>query len=227
MYIVIAGGGLVGGALARELLENKHDVVVIDQDKEVCDKLYSETGVVAIAGGIASIDVLKEAQTEKADVAVAATGNDADNLTFSILAKSLGVPQVIVRMRNPAYDNAYRVSGVNQIVHVTDLMVNQMIMEIEKPKVRRVSTIGGGRADIFIVIVPKDARVAGMSVKAIAESKEFPSQCVFIAVFNQEEEEFAIPRGNQIIKEGDELFLISTAGDIKQAADFLTAPKVA
>ena len=61
MYIVIAGGGIVGGQLARRLLENKHDVVLIDPRKEVCDKLYAETGVVAVNGSNTNIDILKEA----------------------------------------------------------------------------------------------------------------------------------------------------------------------
>ncbi|MFW5798691.1 MAG: NAD-binding protein, partial [Planctomycetota bacterium] len=50
MYVVIAGAGLVGGMVARKLLENKHDVVVVDADKAICDRLYAETGVVTIFG---------------------------------------------------------------------------------------------------------------------------------------------------------------------------------
>jgi len=222
MYVVIAGAGLIGGALTRELLEKSHDVVVVDRDKEVCDRLYAETGAVVVNGAVASIAVLKEAHIEKADIAVAATGSDPDNLTFAMLAKSLGVPQVIARMRDPAYEQAYRVAGVDTVLHVTDLMVNQMMMEIEKPKVRRISSLGGGRADVFVVTVPPGAKVAGRSVSDIAREREFPAQCVFIAVYNKDTEKFAIPRGDQMINEGDELFLVATAGDITQAADILT-----
>jgi trk system potassium uptake protein TrkA len=223
MYIVVAGGGMVGGGVVRRLLDNKHDVVLIEKDKERCDKLYAETGVIAINGGATSIDSLIEAGIEKADVLVAATGSDADNLACAILAKSFNVPRVIVRMRDPAYKNAYRVAGVNSIIRVTDLMVSQMMMDIENPDVRRVTTIGGGKADIFIVVLPERAKVAGKSVKDIVESRHFPAECTFIAVYNQETEQFSIPRGKQIINEGDELFLISTAENIKKAVDFLTA----
>lgn len=225
MYIVIAGGGMVGGTLARRLLANKHDVVLIDLKQEICDKLYAETGVVSIKASATSIEVLKEAGTQKADIVVAATGNDADNLACAILAKSLGVPEILVRMRNPEYENAYKVAGVSTVFRVTDLLVNQMIMEIEKPQVRKITTIGKGRAEIFIVVVPKNAKSAGMNVKQIAESKNFPPQCTFIGVYSKDKEEFSIPRGKQVINEDDELFLISTAEDIKKAADFLTAKK--
>jgi len=223
MYILIAGGGMVGGGLARRLIENKHDVVLIEPNKDICDQLYAETGVLAVNGSATRIKVLRDANISKADIVVAATGNDADNLACAVLAKSLGVPQIIVRMRNPDYENAYKVVGVNTVFRVTDLMINQMMMEIEKPEVRRITTIGSGRADIFVVVVPTAAKVAGKSVQDIAESRDFPSQCTFIAVYNKEREEFSIPRGKQIINEGDELFLISTAENIKKASDFLTA----
>jgi len=225
MYIVIAGGGMVGGSLASRLLENKHDVVLIDQDKDVCDRMYAETGGIAVNGNCANIEILKEAGVSKADVVVAATGNDANNLAFAILAKSFGVEQIIARMRDPEYKKAYSLAGVNKMVRVTDLMVNNIMMDIEKPQVRRVTTIGGGKANIFMVVVPQDAHAAGMNIEAIAKNRKFPSQCVFIAVYNQEKEVFSIPRGKQIINSGDELFLISNADDIKKAVDFLTAKK--
>lgn len=223
MYIVVAGGGMIGGGLVRRLLDNKHDVVMIDQNKEVCDKLYAETGVVAVNGNVTSIEALNDAGVRKADVVVAATGSDASNLACAILAKSFDVSQIIVRMRDPAYKNAYIVAGASTIVRVTDLMVSQMMMDIENPEVRRITTIGGGKADIFIVTVPERAKVASKSVEDIVGSRHFPSQCVFIAVYNQEREEFSIPRGKQVINEGDELFLISAAENIKKAVDFLTA----
>ena len=223
MYIIVAGGGIVGGVLIRKLLDNKHDVVLVEQNKAICDKLYAESGVVAINGGATSIESLVEAGIQKADVLVAATGSDADNLACAILAKSFDVPRIIVRMRNPAYKNAYRVAGVDSIIRVTDLMVSQMMMDIENPEVRRITTIGGGKADIFVIIVPELAKVAGKNIKDIVSSRHFPSECVFIAVFNEKTEALAIPRGEQIINEGDELFLVSTTENIRQAVDFLTA----
>jgi trk system potassium uptake protein TrkA len=223
MYVVVAGGGMVGGGLVRSLLDNKHDVVLIEQHKEVCDRLYAETGVVAITGSATSIQAMTEAGIRKADVLVAATGNDADNLACAILAKSFDVPKVIVRMRDPAYKNAYIVAGVNSIVRVTDLMVNQIMMDIENPEVRRITTIGGGKADIFMIKVPDGAKTAGKSIKDIVESRHFPRECTFVAVYDQKTEQFSIPRGMQIINEGNELFLISAAENIKKAVDFLTA----
>ena len=225
MYIVIAGAGIVGGELAFKLVENRHDVIIIDKDKEVCDRLYSEIGVVAINGDGARIEILKEADIEKADIVVAAMRDDVDNLTCAILAKSLNVPQIAVRMRDPAYEDAYKLAGATSIVRVADLMVNEMMMEIEQPQVRRIMTIAGGGGEIFMVIIPPNARIAGMSVSEIANSAKFPSQCVFISVYDQEKEEISFPRGDHVINEGDSVFLVSTTDDVKEAADFLTASR--
>jgi len=65
MYVIVAGGGMVGGRLVRRLLDNKHDVVLIEQHKEICDKLYAETGVVAINGSATSIEALNGAGINK------------------------------------------------------------------------------------------------------------------------------------------------------------------
>ena len=223
MYIIVAGAGMVGGELALKLVEDKHDVVIIDRDKEACDRLYAQTGVVAIGGNAASIETLKEAGVEKADAVVAAMGSDVDNLACAILAKSFDAPQIIVRMRNPAYENAYKVAGVTSIVRVTDLMINEMMMEIEQPAVRRIMTIAGGRGEIFMVIIPQDAKVIGKSVVDITGNSKFPSQCIFIAIYDLEAEELSFPRGEHVINEGDSVFLISPTEDIREAADFLTA----
>lgn len=225
MYIIVAGGGMVGGTLARRLLEDKHDVVLIDSDQEVCNKIYAQTGVVSISGSAKRIDVLKEAGIDKADALVAATADDADNLACVVLAKSAGVPHLVVRMRDPNYESAYDVIGVNSVVRTTDLMVNQMLIEIENPAVRKIHAIGGGRANIFMVDIPQNAQVTGMSIKDISACREFPSECIFIALYNHEKETFSIARPEHTVSEGDQLFIISIAENIKEITDLLTAKK--
>lgn len=222
MYVVVIGGGMVGGSLVRRLMDNKHDVVLLEQEKELCNSLYAETGVIAINGSGTSVDALQEAGIEKADVVAATTGSDAVNLAAAVIAKSYDVPEIIVRMRNPGYRNPYRLAGATKIVRVTDLMVNQMMIYVENPQVRRITAIGGGKADVFMVIVPEGATIAGKNIMAITGDSDFPSQCVFVAVYNQKNDEFCIPRGQQVINEQDELFLISPAENIKQVVELLT-----
>ncbi len=221
MYIVVAGAGLVGGDLAKKLADNHHDVVIVDKDKEVCDKLYAEAGVVAVQGQASSIEVLDEAGISKADSFVAATGSDTDNLASCLLAKSRGVPKLIARMRNESYAEAYKLAGVDSVIRVTDLMIDQMIIEIEQPDARKISSISHGKADIYAINIPQGASVAGKCVRDIAQNSDFPEQCNFIAINSKGNPELMIPRGDQVISEGDEIYLISPAEHITKAVDFL------
>ncbi len=121
MYIVIGGGGIAGGALARDLIDRKHSVVVIDPNREACEALYAQTGAVTVTGSALDINVLDEAGIGRADVAIGAMYRDVDNLTFALLARSRQVPQVIVKMRDPAYRDAFLAAGVTTICDVVGM----------------------------------------------------------------------------------------------------------
>jgi trk system potassium uptake protein TrkA len=131
MYILIAGGGVAGSTLAADLEKLKHDVVVVDRSREVCEEVYSASGVLTVTGNATEVSVLKDAGIEKADLAVGAMYRDTDNLTFALLAKSLGVPRIAVKMRDPAYADAYRVAGVDAVCNMTELFRQRMLSEIE------------------------------------------------------------------------------------------------
>lgn len=222
MYIIIGGCGLLGRGLAEQLIAHKHDVVIIDKDKEVCEEVYSDLGVVAINGNATNINVLEEAGIRKCDVAVALMRNDADNLAFSLLANNFKVPQIMVRMRDPKYEEPYRLAGVTTIARMIDLFLNQLLMEIEKPKARRVITIGGGKAELIIVRIPKEGKVAGKTVSEIAQDRRFPKECILAGIYNEEKQEFVFPHGNKKVTEDDQIFLVARTEDIKKATDFLT-----
>lgn len=213
---------MVGGQLARKLLENKHDVILIDKDKDLCDRLFAETGVVVICGSVTSVDVLKEARLETADILFAVTVNDADNLACAILAKSYGVEKIVARMRNPEYEKAYKLAGVDSVIRVTDMMVGQMMMEAECPEVRRISSIGNGRASIFMVLIPEKGRAAGKCISDIAADPAFPKQCVIAAVFSPVDEHFHIPRGDSVLTGADQVFFIADDASAQKAIDHLT-----
>lgn len=221
MYIIIAGAGIIGRQITHLLTQNNHDIVVIDKNPDTCNTVYAETGAMTINGDATDINILKKAGASKAEVIVCLMRTAADNISCALMAKSLGIPQIVARLREPQYEEAYKLAGINNIVRMTDLLANQILMEVEKPKVRKVITLGGGKADIYTVKIPAEAKSIGMSIKEIAESRSFPDECVFVGIYKETENDFLIPRGNYKIHESDEIFLSSKSQHIKQATDFL------
>jgi trk system potassium uptake protein TrkA len=221
MYIVIAGAGLVGMALAEKLMQSKHDVVIIDIKREVCEEAYRKLGAMTIEGSASSIDTLEEAGIRKADVAVGLMRLDADNLAFAVLAKSANVPRIITRMRDPRFEPSFQTIGVTKLVNIVDLYVGQLALEIEEPTIQRVATIGGGRAAIAIFQLPEGSEVAGKTIAEVAGLKGFPEDLVFAGIYREEEQEFIIPRGNRKLLAGDRLFLAADTEDLRRAAKFM------
>jgi trk system potassium uptake protein TrkA len=222
MRIIVAGAGVTGYQLLKVLVEKKHDVVVIDVDREVCEEVYAETGAMTIHGNATDIRILKKAGTQDSDVFLCLVRHDSDNIAIAILAKSLGVKSIIALLRKPEYEPAYRSAGVNTIISLTDLLLHQLIMEIERPSVQSIIPLGGGKAEIFTVEIPAGAKSVGMTVREITEQAGFPTECVFVGIYHQDSDIFCIPRGDHDLRERDTVFFISNRQYIKPTTDFLT-----
>jgi trk/ktr system potassium uptake protein len=221
MYIVIAGGGLMGGSLAMRLMANRHDVVIIERDKAICERLAARCGAVVLCGEATDFDVLEDAGVEKADVAVAALPFDAANLSFALLAREFKVPRIVARMRNQRYETAYKLAGVSRTIDTSGLFVRDVILEIEHPKLRHVATFGGGNGMIVASLIPDKALVHGKTVKDISHDKDFPPDCIITGIFREASDEFVIPRGDREVMSNDLVFLAAIADDVRKAAAFL------
>ena len=222
MRIIVAGAGVTGYLLLKMLVAKKHDVVVIDVDREDCEEDYAETGAMTIHGSATDVRTLEKAGTQNSDVVLCLVRHDSDNIAISILAKSLGVRSIIALLRKPEYEPAYKSAGVTTIISLTDLLLHQLIMEIEQPNVKSIMPLGGGKAEIYAVEIPPEAKSVGMTVREITEQGGFPKECVFVGIYHKDSDVFCIPRGDHDLKEWDTVFLVSNSLYIKPATDFLT-----
>lgn len=220
MYIIIAGGGIAGRNLTKSLVQ-KHDVIVIEKDQSVAEKIYSRYGAVTVLGSATRIDILKEAGIEKCDVAIAVMRDDADNLSFSLLAKNFGVEKILVRMREPEYENAYQMAGATNIAATMELIVDRFITDIEEPDVRKVASLGNGKAEVSILTIPPESPISGMKISEIVSHKTFPENCVIAGIFDKAQDRYIVPRGNREIFAGNQVFLVASKDDMERAADFL------
>lgn len=221
MYILIAGGGIAGSALARALSERKHDVVVIDRDKACCEQLYAATGVITVNGNCADIATLKAAGIEKADVAIGALYRDSDNLTFAILAKSFQVARVMVKMRDPAYAAVYQQAGVSSVCNMIELFRNKMLMELENPNIRIISNLENRNAQLVMIYHPASDNPEGISISDLAQREVFARDCVFAGIFREKTQQIIMPRGADKVYPGDKLFMVVQKDRMKVISDYV------
>ena len=224
MYIVIAGGGLMGLTLAEELVVRRHDVLVIDPDPSVCEYAQVEIGTMVHHGSATSTKTLETIGLRRADIAVAMMRNDADNLAFILLAKSCGVPKRLVRMREHDFEQPYRLAGATAIASAIRPLVDQLLTNVEYPEIKGLMRIGRGKIDVFEVTVPHEAYVAGMTVEAIVQQLDIPPTCNFVAV-EQPGGGLEIARGTTVVPGGCDVTMLALEGDLPHVIQQLTRPR--
>ncbi|HBN09549.1 MAG TPA: potassium transporter TrkA [Cyanobacteria bacterium UBA8530] len=205
--------------LSSEALEN-HYVVVIDREKTVCEVIYNQIGAIAICGSATSIQTLLEAGIKKADVAVALMRNDSENLAFCLLARSFGVPRVLVRMREVEFKEAYELAGATFVMPTVDLLINRFLTNIEQPRVRGLIDIGH-ELEVVAIDIPPSSPIAGMTVEEIAGRETSFCDCNFVACYD-EAGNLEIPRGPTVIQGGSEVVLIANKNNIPRIVRFFT-----
>ena len=220
MYVLIVGGGTIGKGLVERLSHQKHDVIVVDVNEEVCEEIYAKFGAVTIIGNATDPETLRDAGIERCDVAVAALGSDAENLAFAMLAKHFKVSQVIVKMNDPSFEEVYRTVGVKNISRGKELLISQIMLNIESPEVRTI--ISFDNIEISLFVIPEHAQCAGKKVADIVSKKGFPLEIVMTCIFDSVKHSYKIPRGSTVLNVGDRVFLCGTMHDIKEAVKYLS-----
>ena len=124
MFIIVAGGGKVGYYLTRELLDHGHEVVLIEQVSRKATGLTEKLGDVVLEGDAADASTLETAGIVRADVVIAVTGQDEDNLVICQMAKrKFNVKRTIARINNPKNERIFERLGIDQAVSVTKLIM--------------------------------------------------------------------------------------------------------
>lgn len=205
MLVVIVGAGSVGCSIAKELLSNGHDVLLIDPKPEVIGK-SGLRGARWLVGDACEITTLREAKLEEADVVVSATGDDKVNLVVSLLAKSeFGVGRTVGRVNNPKNDWMFDDSwGVDVAVNTPRLMTALVEEAVEIGDLVRLLTLQTGVASLVEFTVPGDSNVIGSTVGAIL----WPHDSTLVAILRDEAP--ITPSPDDVVEAGDELFFITT-----------------
>jgi trk system potassium uptake protein TrkA len=222
MYVVVAGAGHMGTHLVSRLIAAGHETVVIDVDRTVTERLYAEQGVVVFMGSATDVTVLDQVGIKRADVAVAMTGRDADNLAFCLLARYYGVPRVLARMLNPQYQVPYRLVGATKIHSEADILVESFLTSIEYPEIGALMPVGKGDIVVFDVSVAPASPISGRPVADVVRLADFPRGCLFIAT-ELPNGDVQVIEGNSVIRGGSRVIMAAHRPDLPRLLRYLSS----
>jgi len=217
MHIVIIGAGQVGSFIARSLCI-EHDIIVIERDKETAEKLREYSDVIVIEGNGEDISVLKETEIEKADILLAVSGDDRTNIMASFYSASLGVPKIIVRVRNPNfldYPNVIKNTAIS-VIHPWEIISEKISSLIGSPFAWKSETLAMGKIKMFKLKVEDNTPIVGKTLATLGPPKAW----IFVAV--SKNGKITIPTGDTKLESGDYVFALGVPdilGKLKELFD--------
>jgi trk system potassium uptake protein TrkA len=165
MYVIVVGGGKVGYYLAKELLAENHEVLVIEQDGAKCERIAEELGDIVLRGDGCEAATAEIAGFGRADMVCAVTGDDEDNLVSCQMAKAkFSVPRTVARLNNPKNQKIFRILGIDTTVSATAAILAQIEQELPTHTTIPLLQLKGG-LEIVGMKMPPDAGVVGKRIK--------------------------------------------------------------
>jgi trk system potassium uptake protein TrkA len=207
MYIIVVGCGKVGLYLSRTLLEEGHELLVIEQDETKCARASEELGSIVIRGDGCEAATLTEAGTNRADMVMAVTGDDEDNLVVCQVAKKkFGVPQVVARINNPSNEAIFKKLGIDVTISSTELILEHLEREVPTHPLTRLQTLNFRGLEIVSIRIPAHSTVVGRPLRELT----LPPESLLAAVIN-EEKGAQVPTGDTVLNADDEVVAVTKA----------------
>ncbi|MDX1659466.1 MAG: NAD-binding protein [Nitriliruptorales bacterium] len=208
MYVVIAGGGRIGRYIAKDLLAKRHDVTIIERVPGRAERLVAETDVLVIEGDACDVRYLEQAHLDRADVFVATTHEDDDNLVACQLAKvEFGVKRAIARVNTPKNVEIFETLDI-EAVSSTRLISELLEHEFSVGELIHLTTLKGGRVSLVELRIPDGDDEAAPAEPRLVRDLGLPFEAVLVAFFRGDET--IIPRGETEVRPGDEVVVLTT-----------------
>jgi trk system potassium uptake protein len=204
MRVAIAGAGNVGRSIAGELLENGHEVLLIEREPKALKKQTVPNATWLLADAC-ELDSLEEARLQDCTVVVAATGDDKVNLVVSLLSKTeYGVPRVVARINHPKNEWLFNESwGVDVAVSTPRLLAALVEEAVTVGDLVRLMTFRRGEANLVELTLPPDAPLAGHRVGDIT----WPRDVTLVAILR--DNRVITPSPDDPLEAGDELMFLA------------------
>lgn len=215
MYIVIAGGGKIGYYLVKTLLPYKHKVAIIEPQEELCIKIANELHIPVVNGDGTDLEILSEVELDKAEIFIAVTGKDEDNLIACQLAKRyFGVKRTISRVNNPKNIEVLQRLGVDIAVSSTSVIAELIEQEVDYTGIKTLMRLKSGRLVLSEISITENSPACNKTLKDI----NIPKDCVLVSVIRGEE--VLIPNGFTELKENDSIIAVSSKEDQQELKEY-------
>lgn len=205
MYLVVVGGGKVGYYLAKQLLQDGHEVLVIEKDRKKAEHIAADLGEITLRGDGTESWVMQEAGMARSDIVVAVTGDDEDNLMICQMAKKkFGVKRTIARINNPKNAHIFQMLGIDVTVSTTDLILAQIEREIPAHSLVHLMTLREAGASFIEAKVPEHSPAVGKPLRDL----NIPEDCVIPLIIR--DGKGIVPHGETVLAAGDEVVAVTT-----------------
>jgi trk system potassium uptake protein TrkA len=207
MYVIIAGAGKVGWNLARELIGRDREVTLIESDHARYRVVEEELEHAVQYGDATELWVLERAGIRRADLMIAVTGDDEDNILICQVAKEkYGVQRIVARVNNPRNLQHFRLLGVQPAVSATDLILRLIEHEVPEYGLVQLLALEEEHLEIIEVEVGEGSQAANVRVQDVP----LPDGSLIISVLR--EGTGFVPKGDSMIEPGDQVLLILDPG---------------
>ena len=206
MYIIIVGGGRVGYYLTKALLDEGHEALIVEKEANICEAINDELGSICLRGDGCEAATLAEVGTERADMLIAVTGEDPDNLVACQVAKhKFNVPRTVARIRNPQNEILFKKLGINVTISGTNVILEHIETEVPTHPLTHLLAIEDSGQEIVEIKIPPEASTVG---KPIRELSLPPGSKLALVI--REGGKNRVPTLNTVLRAGDRIIALTT-----------------
>ena len=215
MRIVVVGAGKVGRVLTEQLAAEKHDIVVIDQDSDLIESLVNIYDVRGVAGNGGCYDIQKDAFEDGADLLIATTSSDETNILACLVAKKLGTPHTIARIRNPEYEKQLHFMreelGLSMVVNPEKATAREIARVLRFPSAIKREQFCRQRFELVEYRVNEGNPLEGLQLSDLYRNIRVKILICAVARGQQT----IIPTGATVLQKGDKIYLTASARELE------------
>ena len=216
MRIVVVGAGKVGRVLTEQLAAEKHDIVVIDQDTDLIESLVNIYDVRGVVGNGGCYDVQKDAFENGADLLIATTSSDETNILACLVAKKLGTPHTIARIRNPEYEKQLHFMreelGLSMVVNPEKATAREIARVLRFPSAIKREQFCRQRFELVEYRVNEGNPLEGLQLSDLYRNIRVKILICAVARGQQT----IIPTGATVLQKGDKIYLTASARELER-----------